>query len=389
MNGVQVLKKFCTVLKTNKRGVEVMNTKAISRTIVVAILAVVIAVSAVAGGVLYYVSTTSSSKPTLTVAIWGGMYKDYTLASLEGFEEAYDCKLEFYEMTSSSELIAKCIAEASQPTLDVIMIGYQQAMMAYKAGIVEALDPSIVTNIADLAPTATIAVNGSTYFVGTDMAYMGIAVRTDKVNASEVTSWKWLWSSSLYPDKLGIPDVSRCGGGMVIQSSYIWFGDQSHNALNESWTKIKDLAPNIGVVWKDDAAACSALVDGTIDALVCWPPMAYSMIESGAPVKLIIPQEAAACVPDGVMVIKNGPAANTKLAMELTNWLISPASEIAWCTPLLVLPTNTKATMPDSLLPYMLSKDIINSLPATDPEYYSNNIDSWMQTWDAEIKPLL
>jgi putative spermidine/putrescine transport system substrate-binding protein len=362
------------------------NTKALSKTIIAIILTVIIIVAAISGAVLYY-QLTKTSKPTITVAIWGGAWETGAKAALAGFENAYNVKINYYIQSDSLETVQKEVTEASHPTIDVILTGPSQAMTGIAAGVVQPLDPSIVTNLADITPTANLVINGSTYFAGNSLNFFGIAVRTDKINASDVTSWKWLWDSSLAPKKLGVPTPTYYG--MPIVASYAWYGDQYHNALNESWAKIETLAPNIGLAYDTDSVASEALSSGTINALVCYQTVAYSLIQSGAPVAFIVPKDQPTWLfPNGPIAIKNGPA-GTKLQMELINWLLSANGVSAYCAGIAANPTNANSTIPTSMIPYMLSPTQLNTIPPIDYQYYAQNSDSWSQTWDSTIKPLL
>ena len=361
------------------------NTKALSKTVLAIILSVVIIVAAISGAVLYY--QTQASKPTITVAIWGGAWETGAKAALAGFAQQYNCKINYYIQSNSLDTVQKEIAEARHPTIDVILTGPDQSLIGVDAGIVEPINPSLVPNLADITPAANLVINGSTYFAGNSLNFFGIAVNTNVVNASYVTSWQWLWNSGLGAKKIGIPTPTYYG--MPIQASYAWYGDQYHNALNESWAKLEELAPSIGLAYDSDSVATEALSSGTIDALVCYQTDAYSLIQSGAPVAFIVPpNEPTWLYPNGPIAIKNGPAGTT-LQMELINYLLSANSVTAYCTGIAANPTNVNSVIPTSMIPYMLSPTQLESIPPIDYQYWAANANSWDQTWDSTIQPLL
>lgn len=363
-----------------------MNTKAISRTIIAIILVVIIGASAAAGGILYYTST--QNKPTLTVAIWGGSWQEYAMLALDGFEEAYNCKLEYYVQLDSDATVAKMISEGSNsPTIDVAMVGIQQAMIAMDSGVAGVLDPTIVTNMADIYDSAKITQNGLTYFVGNAFNCYGIIYNNQKVNSADVTSWKWLWSEGL-TDKVGVFPVDVGGGGILLLTSEIWYGDQYHNELNESWAKLQELAPNIGMTYSSGDID-KALAEGTLYAIAAMPLEAKLLKDEGYPVSIYIPEnESNLFYADGIIANKYSNA-DHDLVMALVNWIISPEKVKAYCEATVSSSTNMKATISDSLTEYLLPASIAETQASGDPEYYARNIDSWLETWDSTIVPLL
>jgi len=131
------------------------------------------------------------------------------------------------------------------------------------------------------------------------------------------------------------------------------------------------------------------LSSGTIDALVCYQTDAYSLIQSGAPVAFIVPSnEPTWLYPNGPIAIKNGPAGTT-LQMEMINWLLSANSVSAYCAGIAANPTNVNSIIPASMKPYMLSPTQLNSIPPINYTYWAANANSWDQTWDSDIQPLL
>jgi spermidine/putrescine-binding protein len=367
-----------------------MTRKAITRMQAI-IAGIIIIIIVVAGVVAGYYLTVTPSKPTITIAVWGGAWETGIVNALSGFEKAYNCKVDYFVQSNSLETIETEVSEASHPTIDVIMTGPSQAMTGIAAGIVEPINTSLVPNLAGIFPSANLVINGSTYFAGNSLNFMGIAVNTNKINATEqalaLASWKWMWSPVLSPKLLGVPTPTYYG--MPIQASYAWFGDQYHNALNQSWAELVKLAPNIGLAYSTDSVATEALTSGTIDALMCYQTDAYGMIQAGAPVAFIVPQnEPMWLFPNGPIAIKNGPA-GTKLQMEMINWLLSANAVTAYCTGIAANPTNVNSTVPISMLPYMLSSARLAKLPVINFQYVANETNSWQTTWDSLITPII
>lgn len=362
-----------------------MNKKGITK-IQALIVAIVIIVAAVAGGYYYYYTTTiPKPKPTIVIAVWGGAWQKGIVDGLEGFEEAYNCKVEYFIQSDSMETINKEIAEKEHPTIDVIMTGPGNTLRGMAGGVVEPVDPSLVPNLEDIISACKLVIEGKVYFVGNYFNYMGIAIRSDRIDASKVTSWKWLWSEDLYPKKLGMPTPEYFAP--VEQTSLTWYGDVYH--VDEAFEKLKELAPNIGLAYVDDALASEALAAGEINALMCYNVVATKLIKEGAPVKFIIPPgEKFFNYYNGPMVVKNGPAGKD-LQMKMVNWLISPEAQIKNAKEIWSNPTNVKVTIPPDLAPYLLTTEQMAQAALLDAEFQAAHTDEWQERWATEIKPLL
>lgn len=332
-------------------------------------------------------TTTGAPSKSIVFATWGGAWQQGVIDALKGFEQANNCKIEYFIQSDSAETVVKEIAEKDHPTIDIIMTGPANTMTGIAGGVAEPIDPDLVPNLKDIVPAANLVVDGKVYNPGLCFNFMGIAVRSDRIDISKVTSWKWMWSKDLFPKKLGVPTPAYYG--QPIQTSYAWFGDQYH--VDEAFNKLKELAPNIGLTYVDDAVASEALAGGEIDALQCYNIVAYKMFKEKAPVKFILPaNEPFWLYPNGPMVVKNAPAGKD-LQMKLINWMLTPEAVTKYCAALAVNPSNVKSEMPSdpTLAPFLLTEETMAAVPIIDFPFLSQNTDKWQERWDKEIKPLL
>lgn len=242
----------------------------------------------------YFGYTTLQPKPAiLTVATWGGVWGDTVKSIFDSWGASNNVQVKYHIQEYAGETLAKLRAEKASPTIDLWYGTWGAAYLASQEGMTVAITPDNVPNINDVIAPAVGSYNGTTWFVGWTGFYGGIGIRTDKVDESKVTSWKWLWSndSDIRPKKLSIPDVSYNYGQVLVTAAYAWGADE-HN-IDVGFSKVKELAPNVGVVYTSEADLVRPLVAGDTVAGIFVSGDAYSVAKAGAPFKLIFPQDGS------------------------------------------------------------------------------------------------
>jgi putative spermidine/putrescine transport system substrate-binding protein len=143
---------------------------------------------------------------TLTISVYAFAQDDYKTLVYDPFEAKCGCKL-VVETGNSIERLAKMEANKANPVIDMAVVSMADALQAGRAGLIEKIDTSKLSNFDKLYDIAKDP-NGDGMSVGYTFYATSIAYRPDKMKIDS-------WADLLKPEYVGhvaFPNVTTNQG---------------------------------------------------------------------------------------------------------------------------------------------------------------------------------
>ncbi len=321
----------------------------------------------------------SDAKPgKLVVTSFGGDYEKAQMEYLvKPFEKEYNAEVQVVTLYSADALV-RLRAEKNAPTLDVVQFSGGQEVQAAKEGLIMKVDPSILTNMDDLYPTA---LNKDGYAPSNAFDALGIIYNENKITKAP-TSWNDLWNPE-YSGHVGLVDITNTFGlQFAVMNARLAGGDE--NNMQPGFDKIKTLMPNTAAV-----VASTPEVGNMFAQEEAWiapydSGYAFNFRKQGQPIKFVSPEEGAMAVFINAQVVEGSK--NAKLAQEFVNYMLRPEVQKAFAEQTGFAPTNKTVQLPDDLaavIPY--GDKAVNNLIPLNWEVVNKNREQWTETWNKLI----
>ncbi|RDE18688.1 ABC transporter substrate-binding protein [Parageobacillus thermoglucosidasius] len=238
------------------------------------------------------------------------------------FEEKYGVKVNFVPGLSG-EILSKVELQKNAPQYDVAMYVPLDVQRAADKGLAETLDPSVIPNMAKVDPRF-IAVDK----VGVPVFGLVIApaynTETFKKNGwAPITSWNDLIRPD-YKGKTAFADIANDWGFALLYNLANANGGSLDN-LEPGLKKAKELASYSDTFYKNSTQMMPAVQQGAADVTVMGSYAIAELIDSGVPLKMVIPKEGAPLQAFSATVVKNAP--HKKAAMDFVNFLVSEEAQ--------------------------------------------------------------
>jgi putative spermidine/putrescine transport system substrate-binding protein len=236
------------------------------------------------------------------------------------------------QYANPADFLAKMIASRGREApFDIVCLDDDVTAAAIDAGVVQKLDPKIVTNLQHLYPEAADKNGyGATLFFYS----VGIAFNKTKLKEAgipEPKSWKDLWDPRL-SGHISIPDIINIQGrDFVIAVSRMQGGDESKPELGiDEIAKIKAHSYNVA------SSTLQAQLESGDVWVAPWNNMrAAAMGDRGLPIGFVTPSEGAIGNTDTVNLVVGSKY--PKEAQELINTMLDPFSQLGMAK---LLPTG-------------------------------------------------
>jgi putative spermidine/putrescine transport system substrate-binding protein len=326
-----------------------------------------------------------SPKGTLTVAIWSGPPATALQDFLSQFRKKYpDVAVKLVYQGGAGQTLARLRTEKARPTIDIFFSTESAAWFAANEGLSVPITEDKVPNLRNVKNDA-LAVgmyDGKLFWVPYWKGYVGIAVNTKVYDPKTITSWKWMWSKDLAPRKLGMPANFWFSGGQIQQVAKIWGGDEKNYEI--AFEKLKELAPNVGLVYASDADSMKALISGETPAQLTLFDNVYRSVVEGAPLAVVTPPDAPVFAYYDVIVAVKSPPGGDTLQMLFINELLTREANERWNNLIADEPTIKGATVDPNL------KDYVGFTNHWHPDQnvVVKNWATWNERHKKEIEPL-
>jgi putative spermidine/putrescine transport system substrate-binding protein len=328
----------------------------------------------------------ASPKGTLTVAIWSGPPATALQDFLGEFKKKYpDVTVKLIYQGGAGQTLARLRNEKARPTIDVFFSTESAAWFAASEGLSIPLGSEKIPNIRNVKDDAlaTGMYEGKTSWVPYWKGYVGIAVNTKVYDPKTITSWKWMWSKDLAPRKLGLPANFWFSGVQIQQAAKIWGGDERNYEV--AFDKLKELAPNVGLVYSSDADSMKALISGETPAQLTLFDDVYRSVVEGAPLAVVAPPDTPVfAYYDVIVAVKNAPAGEALQALFINELLTRDANQ-RWNNLIADEPIIKGATSDPKLANYI---GFANQWHP-DQSIVVKNWTTWNERHKKEVEPLL
>lgn len=222
---------------------------------------------------------------------------------LDKFEKEYGIKVNYSEMSSNEEMLAKISAGGSEYDLTVAT-DYMVDIMI-KQDLIEKIDKESIPNIKNIGSeflTKSFDKNGE-YFVPYMWGNVVIAVNTDKVK-TEVKSFQDLWKPE-FKNALVVPDDMRSLIGVANKVQGRTLNETDPKALKESKKLLEELQPNIKAY--DSDSPKTLLVNGEALAGIVWGGEASLARRENPAIQTVLPSEGMELWQDNFVIPKGAP----------------------------------------------------------------------------------
>ena len=190
------------------------------------VVAIVLLVVIVVGGILYQWLKPSQLQDELTVVSWGGSLQDAEREFFfQPFAEQYDVKVQDLSFTGEYARI-KAQVESGNIEWDVVEVDSDIVRTAAQEGLLEQIDYSIIQT-QDLMPEAKGEYGVGIFYISTALIWNQERLQQ---GVQSPNSWKDLWDIDTYPGKRGLRkdprttlEIALLADGVEPQALYCSF----------------------------------------------------------------------------------------------------------------------------------------------------------------------
>lgn len=284
-----------------------------------------------------------------------------------------------YVTGTSTQMLAKVRAQGPHPQLDVIWTTETTHDQGRALGVYEKLDPKIVTNLADLTPSARMADD-----VGVGMGMQALALEYDtkvfkQKGWAPPTSWSDLWDPRFKGHVVSYNVPIGYANGFLALTSVLNGGSTAD--LAPAWPRIKALVPNV-LAFVNPPAQMDALF-ATGGAWIAYNGSGRigDLAATGVPVAMAIPKEGALANPDFFDVVHNAP--HPHAAQEFVNFALGAEMQAQIAEHMELAPVNTKTKLPPEIAArFRFGPKGVESLRHVDMATLNAKLDQVTQHWD-------
>jgi putative spermidine/putrescine transport system substrate-binding protein len=325
------------------------------------------------------------SNLTLRVANYGGVFtaaqKKY---AGDLFTARTGVKIEYIDANPPDHLAKLIASKGREVPFDVAYLDDIIQEQAIRAGVLERLDPSILTNLKDIYD---IAKNKEGYGPAMIFYSVGIAYNTQKYAEAGIpapVSWADLWDPRL-AGKVIAPDLSvAMGRDFLIAAARLEGGDE--NSLEKGIEKIATLKAQS---YPSSSATIEALMKaGDVWAAPWINGRAWGLTDQGLPIRFILPKEGGFAGATTIDLVRN--TKSPKEAQQYINLVMDPLPQLGQANEIPYGPTNRLlapilAANPSLAQKFPSSPEDFRKLYVVNWEVYNKNFSRVNSLWNRRI----
>lgn len=276
--------------------------------------------------------------------------------------------------------VAAAIHAGQKPPVHVLHTISLFAEQARVRKLAAPLDPTIVTNIANLLPVGQIPGNA---YVNPYTYSFPIIFRPDKVHFTSAMSWDELWSPK-YKGRLFVPSIFN----ILLYPVAKMLRVPLTGNLDKVWQKLHDLKSNV-VATGLDADFIQGMKAKNFDLAPILVGDGLAVRHAGINVKWAVPREGATVSADSLYVPRNLDASEAYWAQKFVNYVIEAEHLTKWTAAVATVPTNRHSSPArfmkgDPAFPYSAAQ--IKKYGIVEPiQLAAKNNDSWQQNYAAAL----
>ena len=319
----------------------------------------------------------------LIVNSYGGPYEQIIRdAIITPFEEEHGVRVIYDAVGSSSQDYAKIKATNGRPGFDVVVMTASQSLQGCQDGLLEPFSQDTVPNLAYLNPDIS-AVAGECGAVH-ELQYLSLLYRTDMLNQAP-DSWLDLFNEEL-DDRIILPSFGNVMAAYLTQLMSVIHDGDLDNDIDPGFEAMTRLAAQSVGFEQASAILESYIVDGRVWAMPFWDGRAQLLVDSGAPVDYVLPEEGS--VP--LVATLNVPvgAQNKELALAFVDFFLEKTSQEKWVAGYKVGSARTDIEVSEQAQERKITTQAdLEALYLPDLLSLAANLSQWGERWEREVVP--
>jgi spermidine/putrescine transport system substrate-binding protein len=321
-------------------------------------LAVVAAAMLFGPGLAFFGASAGRAADEVHVLNWQGYGTDEAWA-VALFEERTGLKVVHDYFNSEQEMLTKL--RTSPGIYDVILINNTFTAQAAQEGLLQPIDPALISNYGDLTPelrdSRQFHIDGKLYGVAWVWGVTSFAYNTEAI-AERPDTIQVLWDPK-FAGHVGWRDDAV----ESVQMAALATGQDMNNPadIEKVKEKLRALKPQIKTFWSSEDEWNKHLAAKDYDIAVYWSgSAARSKKAFNLPVEFVVPKEGAIGWYDGLSIAAGAP--NPEGAHKFIDFMVSPEFYVKWDTDVgAPASANAKANA-------QLPEDAMNRAVLGDPE---------------------
>lgn len=323
------------------------------------------------------VNAASAQEKTLTISVYGFAQDAFKELVYTPFEAKCGCKL-VVETGNSVERLAKMEANKASPVVDMAVVSMADALSASRAGLIEKIDNSKLTNFNKLYDIAKDP-NGDGMSVGYTFYATSIVYRSDKM---EVNSWADLLDEK-NASHVAFPNVTTNQGPPALY--------MVGEAIGKNTPDLKEAIAAVGAK-KDEIVTfyvkSSQLVQLMQQEEIWAAPIGRFSWEGftklGLPIKWATPKEGQTGGMNVMVLTKGGK--NQDLALEFMDFWLSTEIQTALAEKLVDSPSNKEVKVaPEIAENLTYGEETVKNLKLITSDVALDNREAWLSEWNAQV----
>lgn len=316
---------------------------------------------------------------SVTINSWGGVHEAaHVKCWITPFEQETGATVNKV-IAYSADALAQIRAQKESPQFDAVIFSGGQEIAAARDGLLAPIDPSKLSNAADLHAFAS---GDFAKGVGPAFAMNLVGLNVSESSPRSFASWTDLYDPEI-GEHLVLTDITHSFGMITVLML---------NQIEGGTTD--DITPGINAIVKllDNGAIMTRTNPefqqefGQNEAWV-GPQgldLAFALKRGGLPVSFVRGSEGTPISLNTINMVANRP--NEDLTIQLINKAISPEAQECLAAEVLNLPTNSKAVLPDGLAEQVgLTPVNVDELIRFDPEVIDANRAAWTEAFNKAI----
>ncbi len=312
---------------------------------------------------------------TLVVSTWG-----FNMDAIEEnikipFEEMYNVEI-IYDTGNNSDRLAKLETRGEDSEIDVVHFAGAFTFRAKDAGLLQPIDPSLLSNYDDLYDWAKDPL-GDNVGVGYSISSYMLIYRTDKIS-EPVTSWNDLLREDV-AGFVSVPDLATTFGPATIVMLANANGGDINNT-EPAWDLLPQLADQLVTTYRRSSELTTLIQEEEVWMAPYSSFALGGLLDTGLPLQQIIPAEGVPASPSVVSIVAGSK--NVDLAHKYIDFLISHEVQLAQAEALIDSPTNTTVVVSDDVANLLTYGDMIDALIFMDEAQLAGQQEDWLTRWN-------
>lgn len=318
-----------------------------------------------------------AEEPTLTISVYSFAQDEFKELVYAPFEEKCGCKL-VVETGNSVERLAKIEANKANPVVDMAVISMADALQASRAGLIDAIDTSKLSNYDKLYDIAKDP-NGDGMSVGYTFYATSIVYRTDKM---QIDSWVDLLKPE-YVSHVAFPNVTTNQGPPALYMLGQALGSDTPD-LAAPIAAIGEAKDEIVTFYVKSSQLVQLMQQEEIWAApigrFSWAP--FTKLD--LPLGWATPKEGQTGGMN-VMVVTKG-SKNRDLALEFMDYWLSTEVQTKLAEHLVDSPANAEVVVSDEVAGNITyGEETAKALKLIPSAVALDNRDGWLQLWNEKV----